>query len=68
MKNPKMFPTFDFDDQKPTKLPSAFTLKQLLNIVIKAGKKENWQNPNSPNPTIKNKYVAMPGLTMEFYP
>lgn len=47
--NPKMFPTFDLDDQMPTSFPSFFTLKSLPKIVSVAGKKASWKNPNIPN-------------------
>ena len=36
-----MLPAFALDDQKPTKLPSFFTLKYPLKIVNVAGKNEN---------------------------
>lgn len=49
IKNPKILPAFDFDDQIPTNFPSFRTLKLWLKIVNVAGKKLNWKNPNTPN-------------------
>ncbi len=68
MKNPIMLPKLDFDDQIPTRLPSDFTLKWRLNIVISEGKKDNWQKPNKPKLTKIIKYVAVLGCVSVYYP
>jgi hypothetical protein len=41
IKKPIMLPALDFDDHIPTKLPSVFTLKWLLNMVSDNGKDVN---------------------------
>jgi len=48
IKNPIIFPTFDFEDHIPTNTPSFFTLKSLLKMVKVAGKKLSWKKPNIP--------------------
>ena len=40
----------------------------MLKVVIRAGKNENWQNPKRPKPTLRNKYVPIPGFTAKDSP
>ncbi len=62
IKKPMMLPALDFDDHIPTKLPSVFTLKWLLNMVSDNGKDVNWKNPKDPKLTRRNKYMPNEGL------
>lgn len=50
--NPTIFPTLDLLDQIPTKVACVLTLKYLLKIVSKAGKKVNWKKPKQPKAII----------------
>ena len=62
IKKPIKFPTFAFEDQNPTMLPYYFTLKYLLNIVKRAGKKESWHIPNKNTEMINIAHLIKLGI------
>jgi len=63
-----MLPALDFEDQIPTKLPSVFTLKWLLNMVRDNGNAGNWKNPKHPKVINRNKYIPKVGTLLLGFP